>query len=102
MAFAPKRQLAPTEYTVGWICAITTELLAAQAFLDEEPEGPESRPHNDNNDYTCSMYTSIEHSGLLLRRLDEVNDGILFERIGRVRSTDRFWNTPKLTTISLI
>ena len=39
-------------YTVGWICAITTELVAAQAFLDEKHDGPEYVSHNDNNDYT--------------------------------------------------
>jgi len=34
----------PGDYTVGWICAIVTEYIAAQEFLDEEHEGP--------NDYT--------------------------------------------------
>jgi nucleoside phosphorylase len=42
----------PLRYTVGWICAITTEYVAAQAFLDEEHEGPESVSSHDNNDYT--------------------------------------------------
>ena len=42
----------PEDYTVGWICAITTEYVAAQAFLDEEHEGPEYVSSNDNNDYT--------------------------------------------------
>ena len=40
------------DYTVGWICAISTEYVAAQAFLDEEHEGPEYVSPNDNNDYT--------------------------------------------------
>jgi len=39
-------------YTVGWICAITTELVAAQAFLDEKHEGPEYISRNDDNNYT--------------------------------------------------
>ncbi|KAI9148819.1 putative ankyrin repeat protein [Paramyrothecium foliicola] len=39
-------------YTVGWICAIKTEYVAARAFLDEVHEGPEFRAINDNNDYT--------------------------------------------------
>jgi nucleoside phosphorylase len=39
-------------YTVGCICAITTEYVAAQAFLDEKHEGPEYVSPNDNNDYT--------------------------------------------------
>jgi nucleoside phosphorylase len=42
----------PTDYTVGWICAISTEYVAAQAFLDEKHEGPEYVSPNDNNDYT--------------------------------------------------
>ena len=42
----------PKNYTVGWICAIQTEYVAAQSFLDEEHEGPESVSTNDNNDYT--------------------------------------------------
>ncbi|KAF4947133.1 hypothetical protein FSARC_14038 [Fusarium sarcochroum] len=42
----------PHDYTVGWICAILTEYVAAQAFLDEKHEGPESVSTNDNNDYT--------------------------------------------------
>jgi len=40
------------DYTVGWICAITTEYVAAQAFLDATHSPPESIPYNDNNNYT--------------------------------------------------
>ncbi|EXA28432.1 nucleoside phosphorylase domain-containing protein [Fusarium oxysporum Fo47] len=42
----------PNDYTVGWICAITTEYVAAQEFLDEEHEGPEFVSPHDNNHYT--------------------------------------------------
>jgi nucleoside phosphorylase len=42
----------PKDYTIGWICAIVTEYVAAQAFLDEEHEGPEYVSPNDNNIYT--------------------------------------------------
>ncbi|KAL7791860.1 ankyrin repeat-containing domain protein [Trichoderma ceciliae] len=42
----------PTSYTVGWICAIAAEYVAAQVFLDEEHEGPDSVSPNDTNDYT--------------------------------------------------
>ncbi|KAH8808799.1 hypothetical protein F5884DRAFT_382383 [Xylogone sp. PMI_703] len=42
----------PNNYTVGWICAIRTEYVAAQAFLDERHEGPEYISPSDNNDYT--------------------------------------------------
>ena len=47
-----KRKLDHTAYTVGWICAIATERVAACVFLDEEHEGPEHLQANDNNDYT--------------------------------------------------
>jgi nucleoside phosphorylase len=42
----------PEDYTVGWICAITTEYVAAQAFLDEKHDGPEKVSRHDDNDYT--------------------------------------------------
>ncbi|KND90235.1 hypothetical protein TOPH_05254, partial [Tolypocladium ophioglossoides CBS 100239] len=41
-----------SDYTIGWICAIATEYFAAQAFLDQRHEQPESVATNDNNDYT--------------------------------------------------
>jgi nucleoside phosphorylase len=42
----------PKNYTVGWICAIHTEYVAAQVFLDEKHEGPEYVSPHDSNDYT--------------------------------------------------
>ena len=41
-----------SDYTVGWICAISTEYVAARSFLDNEHEGPGYVSPNDNNDYT--------------------------------------------------
>ncbi|KAL2170892.1 hypothetical protein VTG60DRAFT_4296 [Thermothelomyces hinnuleus] len=41
----------PRKYTVGWICAITTEAVAARAFLDEEHDGPSTVAKHDNNSY---------------------------------------------------
>ena len=41
----------PENYTVGWICALITEYVAAQEFLDEEHEAPEFVSTNDTNDY---------------------------------------------------
>ncbi|RYP80241.1 hypothetical protein DL769_002543 [Monosporascus sp. CRB-8-3] len=49
---ATKPQLANGDYTVGWICAITTEYVAARAFFDKEHGRPEYQSPNDNNDYT--------------------------------------------------
>lgn len=41
----------PQSYTVGWICAITTESVAARAFLDEEHDPPSHVDQHDNNSY---------------------------------------------------
>jgi nucleoside phosphorylase len=42
----------PEDYTIGWICAIATEYVAAQAFLDEKHERPKYVSTNDKNSYT--------------------------------------------------
>ncbi|KAF2473448.1 purine and uridine phosphorylase [Lindgomyces ingoldianus] len=47
-----QQNLQNEAYTVGWICAITTEYVAAQAFLDEKHDGPEHVHVHDENDYT--------------------------------------------------
>jgi len=47
-----QQKLENCKYTVGWICAITTEYVAAQAFLDATHGSPDSVPQNDNNNYT--------------------------------------------------
>lgn len=41
----------PGIYTVGWICAIPAEYVAAQEFLDEEHDGPAYLPPPVRNDY---------------------------------------------------
>ncbi|KAH7190103.1 hypothetical protein DER44DRAFT_115680 [Fusarium oxysporum] len=48
----------PQDYTVGWICALTTEFVAAQAFLDEEHEGPREVAQKDNNNYALGRIGS--------------------------------------------
>lgn len=47
-----QRQLSNKANVVGWICALETEYVAAQVFLDEKHAPPESVATNDNNDYT--------------------------------------------------
>lgn len=42
----------PNDYTVGWICAVKVEYVAAQEFLDEEHEGPAFVSQRDSNSYT--------------------------------------------------
>lgn len=41
-----------TMYTVGWICALETEYIAARAFLKKKHGPPEALSLNDNNHYT--------------------------------------------------
>ena len=40
------------DYTVGWICAVLEEHVAAKAFLSENRGIPENVPYNDSNHYT--------------------------------------------------
>jgi nucleoside phosphorylase len=48
----PAPEKLPRTYTVGWICATTSEYVAAQAFLDERHKGPEYLSLHNQNDYT--------------------------------------------------
>ncbi|KAF3407274.1 hypothetical protein DPV78_000139 [Talaromyces pinophilus] len=48
--------LSPNDYTVGWICAVDKEHVAAQAFLDQEHDGLDQQPVNDNNTYTLGRF----------------------------------------------
>lgn len=41
----------PKKYTVGWICALSTEQIAAAEFLDAEHEPLEDQPSHDSNSY---------------------------------------------------
>lgn len=57
---ASKRRLTNRDYSVGWICAIKTEYVAARAFLDEKHEQPEVLSFNNNNVYTLGRIS--EHN----------------------------------------
>jgi nucleoside phosphorylase len=46
------KKMTNNDYTVGWICAITVEYVAAQVFLDERHDGPESIAPNNTSTYT--------------------------------------------------
>jgi nucleoside phosphorylase len=41
----------PENYTVGWICALSAEFVAATIFFDEEHAGPEYLTYEDRNVY---------------------------------------------------
>jgi nucleoside phosphorylase len=48
------------EYTVGWICALSIEYVAAQEFLDARHDRPDYLSRHDNNDYTLGKIS--EHN----------------------------------------
>jgi nucleoside phosphorylase len=41
----------PMDYSVGWICAIPAEFIAARCFFDEEHELPSGIAEGDSNNY---------------------------------------------------
>ena len=45
----------PEEYTIGWICALPTEHIAACLFLDEEYGQPDHIARGDNNAYVLGV-----------------------------------------------
>lgn len=47
-----RRRFSNEDYTVGWICAVATEYVAAKVFLDQEHAPPAYTATHDNNDYT--------------------------------------------------
>jgi nucleoside phosphorylase len=47
----PASMSDPEDYTIGWICAISTEWTTARAFLDEEHKGLVDVSSHDSNYY---------------------------------------------------
>ncbi|KAK4161631.1 nucleoside phosphorylase domain-containing protein [Cladorrhinum sp. PSN259] len=58
----------PRKYTVGWICAVQTESVAAGACLDEEHPGPTHIAQHDNNNYILG---SIGHHNVVIAALPD-------------------------------
>ncbi|KAK2020746.1 purine and uridine phosphorylase [Colletotrichum zoysiae] len=48
----------PQAYTVGWICAMTTKSVAAQAFFDGEHAAPRQVAQYNNNSYVLCRISS--------------------------------------------
>lgn len=55
--------LSAEKYTIGWICAIPTELIAAKAMLDTTHGPLKSQPKHDGNNYTLG---SIKEHNVVL------------------------------------
>lgn len=64
----------PDNYTIGWICAVGAELVAAQAFLDEKHDAPANIPVNDNNTYTLG---SIGNHNIVIAALPHWQYGLV-------------------------
>ncbi|KAF4555457.1 Ankyrin repeat-containing protein 21 [Elsinoe fawcettii] len=47
-----------SQFTIGWICALVIEYIAAASFLDEEYDTVAPKAQNDNNDYTLGRIGS--------------------------------------------
>ncbi|KAF1926121.1 uncharacterized protein M421DRAFT_68272 [Didymella exigua CBS 183.55] len=60
------------DYTVGWVCALSVELAAAEELLDEEHETPEYDAH-DTNIYTCGR---VGEHNVVIACLPEGQKGI--------------------------
>jgi hypothetical protein len=59
----------PRDYTVGWICARQTELVAAMILLDEEQDAPDQVFPNDNNVYKLGRNLETQRrDGYVTRR----------------------------------
>ncbi|RCI16896.1 hypothetical protein L249_2885 [Ophiocordyceps polyrhachis-furcata BCC 54312] len=71
--FKVKSMHSPDDYSVGWICAISTEYVAAQAMLDERHAGPSSVAKNDNNDYSLGR---IGHHNVVIAVLPDGEYGL--------------------------
>ncbi|KAG4263867.1 hypothetical protein FPRO04_09195 [Fusarium proliferatum] len=50
----------PSSYTVGWVCALSTEFTAAQEQFDEEYEPHESPEHREPNDFNVYSFGKIK------------------------------------------
>ncbi|KAJ4013667.1 hypothetical protein NW761_013320 [Fusarium oxysporum] len=56
----------PSDYTVGWICALSIEAVAATIFLDHEIEGPATQAKDDTNNY---IYGRIQKHNVVIATL---------------------------------
>lgn len=62
----------PKSYTVGWICALSTEFVAAKSLLDEQHEQLTNVGKGDNNNYTLGK---IANHNVVLAILPDGQNG---------------------------
>jgi nucleoside phosphorylase len=80
----------PENYTVGWICALSAEFVAATLFFDEEHAGPEYLTYEDRNVYALG---SMEKHNVVIAILPMGEYG--FKSVERV-ATDMIRNFPNI------
>ncbi|CAJ0552612.1 Ff.00g006900.m01.CDS01 [Fusarium sp. VM40] len=59
----------PNTYTVGWVCALTTEFTAAQEQFDEQFEEDESPRYREPNDYNLYAFGRIHRHMVVIAAL---------------------------------
>jgi nucleoside phosphorylase len=84
--------LDPQAYTVGFICALTVEKVAACSFLDREYPRPKFQSASDNNDYTLGQIGehNVVIAGLPLGRYGTTNAAIVARDMVRTFPNIRF------------
>jgi nucleoside phosphorylase len=82
----------PEAYTVGVICALTVEKVAACCFLDKNHPRLESQPAGDNNDYTLGQIGkhNVVIAGLPSGRYGTTNAAIVARDMVRTFPNIRF------------
>jgi len=73
MTFTAATMSDPGKYSVGWICAISTEHTAARQFLDEQHGEPAHVSQHDNNSYTLGR---VGQHNVVIAALPEAEYGI--------------------------
>jgi nucleoside phosphorylase len=82
----------PEAYTVGFICALTVEKVAACCFLDREHPPPDFQLPGDNNDYTLGLIGkhNVVIAGLPLGRYGTTNAALVARDMMRTFPNLRF------------
>ncbi|KAG7050615.1 purine and uridine phosphorylase [Colletotrichum scovillei] len=63
----------PKEYTVGWICGLLIEFIAAKAFLDETYQSPPEIAHHDSGDIVYALGKIARHNVVIAVSLNGGN-----------------------------
>lgn len=76
--------LPPEQYTIGWICALPSELRAARAMLDQEHE---DLPHQSKNDDNSYILGSIKQHNIAMPVLPQYGTSSATSTVKSMKST---------------